>query len=78
MTSSVEEEIAARLATAGVTPLIGGLVPEPATAELLGYAPSYLRRLAAEGHAPIPFVRRGNRRFYKVADIVRFATNTAA
>jgi hypothetical protein len=76
--SSIEDEIAARLATAGVVPLIGGLVPEPATAELLGYAPSYLRRLAADGLAPLPFVRRGNRRFYKIADIVSFATNTAA
>lgn len=76
--NSIEDEIAARLATAGVVPLIGGLVPEPATAELLGYAPSYLRRLAADGLAPLPFVRRGNRRFYKIADIVSFATNTAA
>jgi hypothetical protein len=78
MMSSIEDEIATRLAAAGVVPLIGGLVPEPATAELLGYAPSYLRRLAADGLAPIPFVRRGNRRFYKIADIVSFATNTAA
>ncbi|WP_237142267.1 helix-turn-helix domain-containing protein [Pseudomonas gregormendelii] len=76
--SSIEDEIAARLASAGIVPLIGGLVPEPATAELLGYAPSYLRRLAADGLAPLPFVRRGNRRFYKIADIVSFATNTAA
>ncbi|MBN3965830.1 DNA-binding protein [Pseudomonas gregormendelii] len=78
MMSSIEDEIAARLASAGIVPLIGGLVPEPATAELLGYAPSYLRRLAADGLAPLPFVRRGNRRFYKIADIVSFATNTAA
>lgn len=72
----VEQDIAQRLSQAGVIPLIGGLVPEPATADLLGYAPSYLRRLAAEGRSPLPFVRRGNRRFYKIADIVRFATDT--
>lgn len=76
--SDIEKEIGERLAAAGVVPLIGGLVPEPATADLLGYAPSYLRRLAADGLAPLPFVRRGNRRFYKIADIVSFATNTAA
>jgi hypothetical protein len=76
--SEIEKEITDRLAAAGVTPLIGGLVPEPATADLLGYAPSYLRRLAADGLAPLPFVRRGNRRFYKIADIVSFATNTVA
>lgn len=72
----VEQDIAQRLSQAGVEPLIGGLVPEFATADLLGYAPSYLRRLAAEGRSPLPFVRRGNRRFYKIADIVRFATDT--
>lgn len=73
---NVEQDITDRLARAGITPLIGGLVPEPATADLLGYAPSYLRRLAAEGRSPLPFVRRGNRRFYKIVDIVRFATDT--
>lgn len=72
----VEQDVTERLAQVGITPLIGGLVPEPATADLLGYAPSYLRRLAAEGRSPLPFVRRGNRRFYKIADIVRFATET--
>jgi hypothetical protein len=76
--SDIEQEIASRLADFGVTPLIGGLVPETATANLLGYAPSYLRRLAAAGLAPIAFVVRGNRRFYRIADIARFATNTAA
>ena len=72
----VEQDVTERLTQAGITPLIGGLVPEPATADLLGYAPSYLRRLAAEGRSPLPFIRRGNRRFYKIADIVRFATDT--
>lgn len=74
--TDLEEVILDRLASMGVMPLIGGLVPEPATADLLGYAPSYLRRLAAAGQAPLPFVRRGNRRFYKVDDIRRFVTET--
>ncbi len=74
--TDLEEVILDRLASMGVVPLIGGLVPEPATAELLGYAPSYLRRLAAAGQSPLPFVRRGNRRFYKVDDIRRFLTET--
>lgn len=74
--TDLEEVILDRLANMGVVPLIGGLVPEPATAELLGYAPSYLRRLAAGGQSPLPFVRRGNRRFYKIDDIRRFVTET--
>lgn len=76
--TDLEAVILDRLASMGVVPLIGGLVPEPATAELLGYAPSYLRRLAAAGLAPLPYVRRGNRRFYKIDDIRRFATETVA
>lgn len=73
---TLDEEIRQHLERAGVVPLIGGLIPEPAAAELLGYAPSYLRRLAAEGVAPLPFIRRGNRRFYKLDDIRRFLTET--
>lgn len=73
---NVDAEIRAHLKRLGVVPLLGGLIPEPTAAELLGYAPSYLRRLAAEGLAPLPFVRRGNRRFYKVDDIKRFVTET--
>lgn len=76
--TDLEAVILDRLASMGVVPLIGGLVPEPATAALLGYAPSYLRRLAAAGQAPLPYVRRGNRRFYKIDDISRFATETVA
>lgn len=38
----IEQEIITRLEQAGVVPLLGGLVPESATATLLGYAPSYL------------------------------------
>ena len=78
MTDLIETEIRAHLERLGVVPLLGGLVPEPAAAELLGYAPSYLRRLAAAGQAPLPYVRRGNRRFYKIDDIRRFATETVA
>ncbi|WP_260983920.1 DNA-binding protein [Pseudomonas oryzihabitans] len=74
----IEQDILARLAHMGVVPLLGGLVPEPATAELLGYAPSYLRRLAAAGLSPLPFILRGNRRFYKVDDIRLFVTRTVA
>lgn len=73
---SIEDEILSRLALAGVVPLLGGLVPEPATATLLGYAPSYLRRLAAAGQSPLPYILRGNRRFYKIADIGCFVTDT--
>ena len=72
----VEQEILSQLEAMGIKPLIGGLIPENTTAELLGYAPSYLRRLAAAGLGPLPFVRRGNRRFYKVGDIATFATET--
>ncbi len=75
---SVDDEIRQHLDRLGVVPLVGGLIPEPACAELLGYAPSYLRRLAADGLAPLPFVRRGNRRFYKIDDIRRFVTQAAA
>ena len=78
MSDPIETEIRQHLDRLGVIPLIGGLVPEPATAELRGYAPSYLRRLAAAGLAPLPFVRRGNGRFYKSDDIRRFATETDA
>ncbi|MFV3386925.1 helix-turn-helix transcriptional regulator [Pseudomonas sp. NY15364] len=76
MTDPLKEEVLSALQRMGVTPLLGGLVPEPAVADLLGYAQSYLRRLAAAGQAPIPFVRRGNRRFYKVDDICLFVTKT--
>lgn len=78
MIDPIETEIRQHLERLGVIPLVGGLVPEPTTAELLGYAPSYLRRLAAAGQAPLPYVRRGNRRFYKIDDIRRFATETVA
>ena len=76
MTDALDIEISNHLARLGVVPLLGGLIPEPVTAVLLGYAPSYLRRLAADGLAPLPFVRRGNRRFYKVSDIRLFMTKT--
>lgn len=73
---SIDDEIHAHLQRLNVVPLLGGLVPENATAEMLGYAPSYFRRLAAAGNPPLPYVRRGNRRFYKIVDISRFATET--
>lgn len=73
---TIEDEICARLQLMEVVPLLGGLIPEFATAELLGYAHSYLRRLAAAGQPPLPYVRRGNRRFYRITDISRFVTET--
>ena len=73
---SIDDEIRAHLQRLNVVPLLGGLVPENATAEMLGYAPSYFRRLAAAGNPPLSYGRRGNRRFYKIVDISRFATDT--
>lgn len=71
---SIELEIQQKLEQLGVTPLLGGLIPESVTAQFIGYAPSHLRRLAASGQSPLPFIRRGNRRFYKLSDIKSFAT----
>jgi len=73
---SVGQEIADRLKTMGVEPLIGGLIPESAAAALLGYSINHWRVQAAKGLAPLPYVLRGNRRFYRVADIKRFVTET--
>ena len=73
---SIDDEIRAHLERLGVVPLLGGLIPENVAAELLGYAPSYLRRLAAAGLSPLPYVRRGNRSLYRIDDIRRFVTET--
>ncbi|WP_028620550.1 hypothetical protein [Pseudomonas sp. Ant30-3] len=75
--SDIDQDIAARLDSMGVVPLIGGLIPEKATAELLGYSPAYMRQQASRGLAPLPYVLRGNRRFYRVRDIRAFALNCA-
>lgn len=74
---TIEGEIINRLQQMNVVPLLGGLVPETATAILLGYTPAYFRQMASAGQSPLPYVRRGNRRFYKVADISRLVTETA-
>lgn len=74
---SVEDEIYTRLQQMDVVPLLGGLVPENAAAKLLGYTPSYFRQMASAGQSPLPYVRRGNRRFYKITDISKFVTETA-
>lgn len=74
---SIEDEIHTKLQQLEVVPLLGGLVPENAAAKLLGYAPAYFRQLASDGQSPLPYVRRGNRRFYKITDISRFVTETA-
>lgn len=72
----IDDEIVAALEEQGVKPLIGGLIPEPATAGLLGYSVSHWRAQAAKGLAPLPHVLRGNRRFYRITDIKRFVTET--
>lgn len=73
----LKTEILQRLEQMGINPLLGGLIPERAAAQLIGYAPSWLRRLAAANQSPLPFVLRGNRRFYKIDDIRRFMTETS-
>lgn len=73
----IEKEITERLYASGIRPLIGGLIPEKAAADLLGYSAPYMRQQAAKGLSPLPFVRRGNRRFYRIADIVIFVMNSA-
>lgn len=73
----IEQEIAEKLEQMGVAPLIGGLIPERAAALLLGYNPAYMRNQASRGLAPLPFVLRGNRRLYRIADIKTFATETS-
>ncbi len=51
---SIDDEIRAHLERLGVVPLLGGLIPENATAELLGYAPSCFAAwlLLASLHCP--------------------------
>lgn len=70
--STVRQFIGDRLKAEKVEPLLGTLIPESITADLLGYSRCWYRRLASQGLAPLPFVRRGNRRFYRVDDVVRF------
>lgn len=74
---TIEDEILTYLQQINVVPLLGGLVQEKDAAKLLAYTAPYFRQLASAGQAPIPHVLRGNRRFYKIADIVRFWTETA-
>lgn len=74
--NDLDQEIADRLARMDVVPLIGGLIPERAAATLLGYSPAYMRNQAAKGMSPLPYVQRGNRRLYRVADIKTFVTET--
>ncbi len=75
--TSIDVEIQERLTQMGIVPLIGGLIPEKAAAMLLGYAPAYMRQQASRGLSVLPFVQRGNRRFYRIADIRTFATEAA-
>lgn len=71
----IDQEIAARLKELKVVPLLGGLIPEKVTAELLGYSENRFRELARTGAGPLPFITRGNRRFYKTNDIARYVTS---
>ena len=73
---TLDQEIEQHLDRLGVVPLPGGLIPETACATLIGYAPSYLRRLAAADAGPLRFVRRGNRRLYRLDDVRAFLTST--
>ncbi|MBF8766025.1 DNA-binding protein [Pseudomonas putida] len=75
--ADLDAEIQSRLADMGVTPLLGGLIPERAAADLLGYSHAYMRQQAARGLAPLPYVLRGNRRFYRVDDIRAFVSQCA-
>ncbi len=75
--NDLDAEIRARLADMGITPLLGGLIPERAAADLLGYSHAHMRQQAAKGLGVLPFVRRGNRRFYRIADIRAFVSETA-
>lgn len=72
----INREINEHLESLNITPLIGGLIPEKVTAELLGYSENRFRELARSGVSPLPFITRGNRRFYKINDIARYVTET--
>ena len=71
----IDQEIAARLKELKVVPLLGCLIHEKVTAELLGYSENRFRELARTGAGPLPFITRGNRRFYKTNDIARYVTS---
>lgn len=73
---NIKQEIAERLKALKVEPLLGGLIPEKVTAELLGYSENRFRQLARTGAGPLPFITRGNRRLYKTSDIEQYVTNS--
>lgn len=75
--NKVYEEALQMLADMGVTPALGGLIPEKAAAALLGYSYSHFRQLASQGRPILPYILRGNRRRYKIDDIVRFVSEPA-
>lgn len=70
----IEQDAIKRLAAIGIVPLVGGLIPERGAAMLTGYSATYFRRQAAIGNSKFPFIMRGNRRFYKLADFVAFVS----
>lgn len=72
--TDIHDLILAELSKSGIKPLLGDLIPEAATADLLGYNPRYFNELARTGKSPLLFVMRGNRRFYSVTEIARLMT----
>tara|TARA_Y100000588_G_C13395367_1_gene560889 strand:+ start:252 stop:500 length:249 start_codon:yes stop_codon:yes gene_type:complete len=70
--NDVREEALQMLADMGETPRLGGLISEAAAARLLSYKPEYFRQKAAEGMSPVPWKLHGNRRFYRLANIIEY------
>lgn len=74
--TDIHDQILAELKESGITPHLGGLIPEQAAAKLMDYSTEYFRQLASQGSAPIPHIKRGNRRLYKTEDIARYWNNS--
>lgn len=72
--SDIRAEALQMLADMGITPALGGLIPEKAAAALLGYSYSHFRQRASRGQPLLPYILRGNRRRYRIDDIVRFVS----
>ncbi|WP_290524572.1 hypothetical protein [Alcanivorax sp.] len=70
--NDVREAVLKELAEMGETPCLGGRVSEKAAAKLLMYTPEYFRQKAADGLSPIPWKRHGNRRYYRLEDIIEY------
>lgn len=70
--NDVRQAVLKELAEMGETPCLGGRVSEKAAAKLLMYTPEYFRQKAADGLSPIPWKRHGNRRYYRLEDIIEY------